>query len=83
MKLKLNSMYLHGSHTDTFTNKRTTHVQSKTIQVDFNQLNCPHIYAPRFGLYLGHLQVCQYKEDKQGDNENVIAVFDPTNVDFF
>ena len=40
----------------------------------FNQPNCPHIYATRFGLYVGQLQACRYKKDIQGGNTNVSAV---------
>ena len=30
-------------------------------RVNFISLNCPHMYATCFDLYLGHPQACQYK----------------------
>jgi hypothetical protein len=53
---------LYGSHPIVFTIKQTAFVQSNKTQVYFNQFNCPHMYATRFSVYLGHLKACQYEE---------------------
>jgi hypothetical protein len=43
-----------------FAVKRTTFVQSNPTQDYAINVNCPHVYATCFGLYLDHLQECHH-----------------------
>ena len=52
---------LHISRREYRTGKQYTHIPSNTTQVYFISIAYLYMYAACFGLYLGHLQACHYK----------------------
>ena len=54
--------------------KQTKRIQSNKTQVYFNSIGCTFISAICFGLYVGHLQACQYKNHKKEDTIRISGV---------
>jgi len=58
LKQMVHSLY--GSH-PLYIVAQTTLIHSNTNQVHCNSNCCQYMYAACVGLYLGHPQICQYK----------------------